>query len=74
MTFLEEDLPTDEINLIKDVEEKHQTLSKSYAVGATPDAECAKDMVTVSYESITIPLAQIILKPQIRGDEKQKNK
>ncbi len=45
ITFLEEDLPTDEINLIKDMAEKYQMLAKSYHFGAKPDADYAKELM-----------------------------
>jgi len=51
ITFLEEDLPTDEINLIKDVEEKYQTLSKSYNFGATPDDDYARELMAIYQET-----------------------
>ena len=51
ITFLEEDLPIDEINLIKDVEEKYQTLSKSYNFGATPDDDYAKELMAIYHET-----------------------
>jgi hypothetical protein len=51
ITFFEEDLPTDESNVIKDVEEKYQTLSKSYNFGATPDDDYARELMEVYQET-----------------------
>lgn len=51
ITFLEEDLPTDEINLIKDIEEKYQMLAKSYHFGATPDADYAQELMDIYNET-----------------------
>jgi hypothetical protein len=51
ITFLEEDLPIDEINLIKDVEEKYQALSKSFDFGATPDDDYVQELMAIYHET-----------------------
>lgn len=47
ITFLEEDLPRVEINLIKEVEEKYRTLSKSYDFGETLDDDYGEDLLAI---------------------------
>ena len=51
ITFLEEESNVDELNLIKDAQEKYRILSKEFDFGETPDEEYAKELMAVYNET-----------------------
>lgn len=51
ITFLEEESDVDELNFIKDAQEKYQILSKDFDFGETPDEDYAKELMAVYNET-----------------------
>jgi len=51
ITFLEEELPKDELHLIKDIRAKYHWLSKSFDLGESPDEEYSKELMSTYRET-----------------------
>jgi len=52
ITFLEEEFHSDEMQLVRDTQEKYFHLSKTFDFGESPDEEYAKELMSAYHETI----------------------
>jgi len=53
ITFLEEEFPSVEMELIKDTQEKYRRLSESFDFGESPDEEYSEELMSTYYETFS---------------------